>query len=95
MAYRYVMEADMSAEKRRKTKRSFSLSGKIAAWMCAGKRMRSGNRLNEEIVSISGGDRDAVLSYYTRKMRKLLIAGGITLAGASFLLLRFWLRGLF
>ena len=93
MAYRYVMEADMSAEKRRKTKRSFSLSGKIAAWMCAGKRMRSGNRLNEEIVSISGGDRDAVLSYYTRKMRKLLIAGGITLAGASFLLIRFLTAG--
>ena len=87
------MEADMSAEKRRRTKRSYSLSGKIAAWQCEGNRMRSGNRLNEEIVSISGGDRDAVLSYYTRKTRKLLIAGGIALAGALFLLVLFLTAG--
>ncbi len=82
-----VMEADMAAEKRRKTRKTYALSGRIADWLCAGNRMRSGNRLNEEIVSISGGDREAVRSYYARKTRKLLIAGGMALAGAVFLLI--------
>ena len=69
------------------------MSGKIAAWLCTGNRMKTGSRLNEEIMSISGGNRDAVLSYYTRKTRKLLIAGGIALAGALLLLIRFLLTG--
>ncbi len=83
----------MAAQTHRRKKSPGRLGEKLAGRLFSENRTRAGNRLNDEILAISGGSRDAVLAYYTAKMRKLLIAGGIALAGVIFLLVRFLITG--